>query len=1026
MAWGGNIYGESTIPIGLSGVTAIAAGGFTSVALTPTDLSGSLLPGFVGDSPVACTASWNEGVLLTEAQIQVTNGTVAVTPLPSSVGTPPSRFRLTITPTAPGPVTVTIPAGSVTGTLTGTSIAGDLTTTFTPTLTVTPDVHYTPPDMPVLCQFGHLGAQPALTYSIVTPPAHGTLGSITSGQVLYTPASGYTGDDTFTYQATNGMLTSAPATVTVHVQQVVAWGQNGQGQCSIPTGLNDVTAIATGYLHTVALKGDGSVTAWGLNNDGQCTIPGGLSGVTAIAAKSRHTVALKADGTVVAWGQNTWGQCNVPVGLSNVTAISAGEYHTVALKSDGTVTAWGYTGYDICAVPVGLNSVTAIVAGGWHTVALKADGSMVTWGLNTDGQCDIPAGLSGVATIVAGDFHNVALKLDGTVVAWGKNTSGQCTIPSGLNGVAAISAGYSFSLGLRSDGSLVGWGLNADGVCTGITGLPGMSVIAAGGAHAAALLSTTPRPVFSPANTTTGSGAIPLTITFNLPVSGFDQGDIAVTNASLSGFTAVSTQTYTATLTPAGLGPMSLTIPAGAATTIVGARPSDAATTTITANLTTVTKSSSCTERTSAVITLSTTDIPPSVTYAIATPPGHGSASITGNQLTYTPGGWFGTETITYTANNGAYSSAPATVTITVTAVNDAPVGAGIADQVMNEDSSLSVSLLGIGSGSPYESQSLTITAVSDTPGILPDPTVTYTSPNASGSLTLSPQPNAYGTATVTVTVRDNGGTANGGVDTSAPITFTVTVIPVNDPPTLTFLSDASWLEDCGSQTIDLSSITAGPANENAQTLALSAFSTDLSKLPNPVVAYTPGATTATLTCLPVTNANGAVTVFVSVTDNGGTANSGINSFSRSFVVNLDPVNDPPTVSVNPGFSVAVTGTRTISTDDLAFADVDLPTATTLVATIAQAPTRGEWRKGGVPLSAGGTFSLDDLAQSRITYVAGGTAGADSLIFTLSDGFTGAVAGPATVAITVTSGSSAAPIITLPGAGLTWTVCCLS
>ena len=51
----------------------------------------------------------------------------------------------------------------------------------------------------------------------------------------------------------------------------------------------------------------------------------------------------------------------------------------------------------------------------------------------------------------------------------------------------------------------------------------------------------------------------------------------------------------------------------------------------------------------------------------------------------------------------------------------------------------------------------------------------------STGTLTYTPAPNAYGTATITLVLQDNGGTANGGVDTSAPQTFTITVNPVND-----------------------------------------------------------------------------------------------------------------------------------------------------------------------------------------------------------------------------------------------------
>lgn len=50
----------------------------------------------------------------------------------------------------------------------------------------------------------------------------------------------------------------------------------------------------------------------------------------------------------------------------------------------------------------------------------------------------------------------------------------------------------------------------------------------------------------------------------------------------------------------------------------------------------------------------------------------------------------------------------------------------------------------------------------------------------------------------MTVRLRDSGGTANGGRDTSAAQSFALAVIPVNDVPTITSLSPAS-----GSTTTD-------------------------------------------------------------------------------------------------------------------------------------------------------------------------------------------------------------------------------
>ena len=58
-------------------------------------------------------------------------------------------------------------------------------------------------------------------------------------------------------------------------------------------------------------------------------------------------------------------------------------------------------------------------------------------------------------------------------------------------------------------------------------------------------------------------------------------------------------------------------------------------------------------------------------------------------------------------------------------------------------------------------------------PAIAPNGTLTFTGAN-----------NGNGTATVTVQLHDDGGIANGGVDTSTAQTFVITVTPVNSKPT--------------------------------------------------------------------------------------------------------------------------------------------------------------------------------------------------------------------------------------------------
>ncbi|MGL5892036.1 MAG: FG-GAP-like repeat-containing protein, partial [Bacteroidia bacterium] len=86
------------------------------------------------------------------------------------------------------------------------------------------------------------------------------------------------------------------------------------------------------------------------------------------------------------------------------------------------------------------------------------------------------------------------------------------------------------------------------------------------------------------------------------------------------------------------------------------------------------------------------------------------------------------------------------------------------------------VSLNGIGTGAANEIQTLIITATSNNTSLIPNPTVTYTSPNATGSLTFTPVTNATGTATITVTVND--------ASTNNSITQRTFVVTVNAPPT--------------------------------------------------------------------------------------------------------------------------------------------------------------------------------------------------------------------------------------------------
>ena len=87
-------------------------------------------------------------------------------------------------------------------------------------------------------------------------------------------------------------------------------------------------------------------------------------------------------------------------------------------------------------------------------------------------------------------------------------------------------------------------------------------------------------------------------------------------------------------------------------------------------------QSVSTAEDTAKAITLTATDVDlNALTYSIVTPPANGTLSGTAPNVTYTPAAnYYGDDSFTFKANDGTVDSAVATVAITVTAVNDAPV----------------------------------------------------------------------------------------------------------------------------------------------------------------------------------------------------------------------------------------------------------------------------------------------------------------------------------------------------------------
>ena len=169
-------------------------------------------------------------------------------------------------------------------------------------------------------------------------------------------------------------------------------------------------------------------------------------------------------------------------------------------------------------------------------------------------------------------------------------------------------------------------------------------------------------------------------------------------------------------------------------------------------------------EDTAKAITLAASDVDgDSLTYGI-TGPSHGALSGTAPNLTYTPGANYnGSDSFVFKVNDGHVDSADATVSITVSPVNDRPV-ADSQPVTTNEDTAKAVTL----SGSDVDGDALTYTiTVAPSHGAL-----SGTAPN----LTYAPAANYNGGDSFTFKVRD-------GQFDSAAATVSITVSPVNDPP---------------------------------------------------------------------------------------------------------------------------------------------------------------------------------------------------------------------------------------------------
>ncbi|RLJ15886.1 hypothetical protein DJ031_16435 [bacterium endosymbiont of Escarpia laminata] len=323
--------------------------------------------------------------------------------------------------------------------------------------------------------------------------------------------------------------------------------------------------------------------------------------------------------------------------------------------------------------------------------------------------------------------------------------------------------------------------------------------------------------------------------------------------------------------------------------------------------------------------------------------PANGTATLNADgTVTYThDGGETISDSFTYTANDGTDDSAPATVNITVTPVNDAPVGVADSGATL-EGGTVTIDLLA--NDSDAESDPLTISGMTlPANGLLAN--------NADGTVTYTH--NGGETVSDSFTYR-----ADDGNLTSDLTTVTITITPVNDLPTAD--DDAGTTAEGGSVTV---SVLDGDADAEGSALTVTNLSV-------------PTNGTATL------NADGTVTYThngsetindsFTYTANDGTADSAVATVN----ITVTPVNDVPVAGADSG-TVDEGGTVTIDllandtdgeNDSLSVAGLILPSHGNLINN--QDGTVVYEHDGGETTSDSFTYTaFDGTANSAVTTV---------------------------------------------------------
>ena len=318
--------------------------------------------------------------------------------------------------------------------------------------------------------------------------------------------------------------------------------------------------------------------------------------------------------------------------------------------------------------------------------------------------------------------------------------------------------------------------------------------------------------------------------------------------------------------------------------------------------------------------------------------------------LDYVPDADFsGTDTITYTIDDGNGGIATGTLTVNVTPINDAPDAGTPASEFVAEDGTVS-GIDVLGAASDPDGDVLTVTAASAGNG-----TVTIA---ADGTLSYTPDANYNGSDTITYTVSDG----RGGTDTG---TVAVNVGGENDAPDAGAPLSRNVAEDGQITRIDVLAGATDVDGDALSVLTATAINGTVTINADGTLDYTPDA-----------DFNGADTITYTIDDGRGGSAMGTVS------IDVAAVNDAP--------DAGTLGGRTVL-EDQTLAGIDVLSAASDVEGDTLTVSAATATNGTVTINADGTLDYTPDANFN---------GADAITYTIDDGNGGITV--ATLDITVT------------------------